>query len=243
MKISIIDDIQTDIQLISKYIHTFLGEHCINMPITVDTFENGEKFLKIFKRDFYDVIFLDYYMDSLSGLDTAFAIRQSDCNVKIIFTTASRDYAIDSYKVKASGYLVKPISYEEFSEIMSLINFQKIKDQNFIQITNGYNTVKIPLHDIVYCDISGHYVQIHTLNLGIQRSRMTFDNLKTMLRDYAEFLLCYRGCMINMNHIDHVENLIFFLDNGEQIPLCQKQHNEILKIYSEFLFDKVRNQI
>lgn len=242
MKIAVIDDIRTDIELTSKYMHTYFVKHCINMPFVIDTFQSGEEFLKVFKRDSYDLVFLDYYMGGLSGLDTAFAIRQQDRSIKIIFTTASRDYAIDSYKVQASGYLVKPISYENFSEIMSLIDFKKIKEQFFIQITSGYHTVKIPLSDIIYCDISGHYVQIHTMNLGIQRSRMTFDMLKTKLMPYPEFLLCYRGCIINMNHIDHISDLIFFLDNGERIPLCKKQHKEILKNYSEYLFDKVRNQ-
>lgn len=243
MKIAVIDDISTDIKLTSRHMHTYFNKHYINMPFTIDTFQSGEEFLEVFKRDSYDFVFVDYYMDGLSGLDTAFAIRQLDRNIKIIFTTASRDYAIDSYKVQASGYLVKPISYEAFAEIMSLIDLKKLRDRHFIQITSGYHTVKIPLHDIIYCDISGHYVQIHTMNLGLQRSRMAFDKLKTMLLPYCEFLLCYRGCIINMNHIDHINDLIFFLDNGEQIPLCKKQHNEILKIYSEFLFDKVRNQV
>ncbi len=242
MKIAVIDDISTDIELTSKHIHTYFVKHCIDMPFAIETFQSGEEFLKVFKRNSYDIIFVDYYMDGLSGLDTAFAIRQLDRSAKIIFTTASRDYAIDSYKVQASGYLVKPISYENFSEILSLIDLKKIKEKSFIQITSGYHTVKIPLSDIIYCDISGHYVQIHTMNLGIQRSRMTFDKLKTMLMPFPEFLLCYRGCIINMNHIDHISDLIFFLDNGERIPLCKKQHNEILKNYSEFLFDKVRNQ-
>ena len=100
--------------------------------------------------------------------------------------------------------------------------------------------VKIPLCDIIYCDIHGHYVQIHTVNLGIQRSRMTFNELKDMLMAYPEFLQCYRGCIINMNYIDYIDDLIFFLSNGERVPLRKKHRNEILQIYSDFLFDKVR---
>lgn len=241
MKLAIIDDIKSDSELTSKYIHTYFTSHCIHMPFTIDIFESGEEFLQAFQQGSHNLVFIDYYMDGMTGLDTAFAIRKIDQKAKLIFTTATRDYAIDSYKVKASGYLVKPVSYDDFAQIMSLINFQEIKEQHFIQITSGYHTVKIPLNDIIYCDVSGHYVQIHTANFGIQRSRMTFDNLKEMLLPYPEFLLCYRGCMINMNHIHHMNDLIFFLDNGEQIPLRKKDHNEILESYSEFLFNKVRN--
>lgn len=242
MKIAIVDDLITDIEIISDYLNTYFSKHCMNMPLFIHKFQSGEKLLYDFKRDSFDFIFIDYYMNGMSGLDTSFAIRKIDPLVIIIFTTSSRDYAVDSYKIRASGYLVKPITYEDFSETLSLIDLKKIKEQHFIQIKSGYELIKIPLNDIIYCDISGHYVQIHTTNLGIPRSRMTFRALTTMLTPYSEFLLCYRGCIINMNNINHIDDLTFVMNNKERIPLPRNQQNEILKIYSEFLFDKVRNQ-
>lgn len=242
MKIAILDDLETDAELISKYIKTYFSCHCINMPLSIHIFPDGEKLLFNFKQDLFDFIFIDYYMNGISGLDTAFAIRKLDQAVIIIFTTASRDFAVDSYKIRASGYLVKPISYEDFSETMSLVDLKKIKEQHFIQIKNGYEQIKIPLNDIIYCDISGHYVQIHTMNLGLQRSRMPFSSLSRMLEPYSEFLPCYRGCIINMNCIDHMDDFTFVMNSKERIPLSRKQHAEILKIYSEFLFHKVRTQ-
>ena len=242
MKIAIIDDQRPDAELISKYIKTYFSCHCINMPVSIHIFPDGENLLSEFKRDAFEFIFIDYYMNGISGLDTAFAIRKLDQAVIIIFTTASRDFAVDSYKIRASGYLVKPISYEDFSETMSLIDLKKIKEQHFIQIKNGYEQIKIPLNDIIYCDISGHYVQIHTMNLGLQRSRMPFNSLSRMLELYSEFLPCYRGCIINMNCIDHMDDLTFVMNSNERIPLSRKQQAEILKTYSEFLFKKVRTQ-
>lgn len=242
MKIAIVDDLNTDIEIISKYLNTYFTKHCIDMPLSIHTFKSGEELLCNFKRDAFDFIFIDYYMNGMSGLDTTFAIRKLDPFVIIIFTTATRDYAVDSYKIRASGYLVKPITYEDFSETLSLIDLKKVREQHFIQIKSGYELIKIPLNDIIYCDICGHYVQIHTTNLGIPRSRMTFQALTAMLSPYPEFLLCYRGCIINMNNIDHTDNLNFIMNNKEHIALPRNQHSEILKVYSEFLFDKVRNQ-
>ena len=48
--------------------------------------------------------------------------------------------------------------------------------------------------------------------------------------------------IINMNNIDCIDDLTFVMINKDRIPLPRNQQNEILKIYSEFLFDKVRNQ-
>lgn len=241
MNIAIIDDCTADCELIAKYIREYLAGHSIALPASIRTFRSGENFLQSFVQNSYDIIFVDYYMNSLSGLDTAHIIRQRDRTAIIIFTTASRDFAIESYKVKASGYLVKPISYDDFSGLLSLLDIKKLKDRQFIEITSGYDTVRIPLNNIVYCDISGHYVQIHTSSFGICRSRMTFMELCNILNQYSEFLICYRGCIVNMNHIDHMDDLTFFMDCGEHIYLNRKNHNEVLKIYYEFLFDKVRN--
>lgn len=242
MNIAIIDDLKSDRKIVYKYLYTYFSRHCIGLPLSIRTFESGEAFLCLFAENSFDLIFIDYYMSGMSGLDTAHAIRAVDTSAVIIFTTASRDYAVDGYKVKASGYIVKPFTYGDFSEVLSIIDLQKIKDRQFIEITNGYEKVKILIKDIIFCDISGHYVQVHTGSLGIQRSRMTFACLVRLLEPYPEFLVCYRGCLINMNQIHHIDNFIFFMNGGERIPLRKKEHHEILKIYSKFLFEKVREQ-
>lgn len=242
MNIAIIDDHSEDCKIIDKYIREYFSRFRIDSPFFIQTFESGEAFLHTFVRNFYDIIFVDYYMNSLSGIDTAHAIRRTDRTAVIIFTTASRDFAIESFKVKASGYLVKPISFEDFSELLSLLDIKKMKERQFIEIISGYDTVRIPLNNIIYCNISGHYVQIHTVSFGICRSRMTFTELSGMLKPYPDFLICYRGCIVNMNHIEHMDDLTFFMDCGEQILLNRKNHNEVLKLYYEFLFDKVRNK-
>lgn len=240
MNIAIIEDLPTDSTILSEYLNTYFSHNCIGAFPSIRNFESGEIFLPTFSRNSYDIIFIDYYLCSLSGLDTAYAIRRLDSSVIIIFTTSSRDFAVESYKVKASGYLVKPFSFQEFSELLSLINIKKLKERQFIEIVNGYHTIRIPLNDIVYCDISGHYIQIHTQAFGMQRSRISFSKLCDMLKSYPEFLMCYRGCIINMNHVDHMDDLTFYMDCGERIPFRKKDHNNILQAYSEFLFDKVR---
>lgn len=242
MRIAIVDNINTDIDIISKHLHNYFSGNSMNIPLSIRTFPSGEALLQTFQRDTFDFIFMDCFLKGMSGLDTAYAVRKLDHTVIIIFTTASREYAIEGYKTRASGYLIKPISFEAFSETLSFIDLAKVRARHFIQIKTGYKLIKIPINDIIYCDISGHYVQIHTRNLGIQRSRMTFASLKELLMCYSEFLPCYRGCIINMNFIEHMSDCIFFLSNGERIPLSRKQNNEISEKYSEFLFDKVRNQ-
>lgn len=240
MNIAIIENLPKDSELISEYLQAYFARNDSGASPKISVFESGEAFLHTFIPGSYDMILLDCYLPSLSGLDTAHEIRRLDFTVILIFTTSSRDFAVEGYKVKASGYLVKPFSFQEFSDLFSLLDMKKIKEKEYIEIINGYHTVKIPLSDIIYCDVSGHYIQIHTQTFGIQRSRMSFSKLCLILAPYREFLMCYRGCIINMNHVDHMNDLTFFMDCKERIPFRKKDHREILQAYSEFLFDKVR---
>lgn len=240
MNIAIIDDLKADRETTSQLILDFFEEQKAALPNSIHAFESGEAFLNTFADNLFDLIFIDYYLGTMSGLDIAYAVREAGCEAVMIFTTASPDFAIDCYKVRASGYLVKPISQKDFSEILSITSLFKKGPAQFIEVTSRSRKIRLLLKDIIYCDIEGHYVQIHTKHLGIQTSRMTFAQLKSLLMPHPEFILCYRGSIINMDYVDHIEEIDFYLDTGERIPFRKKERNEIIKAYTEFLFNKVR---
>lgn len=48
-------------------------------------------------------------MPGLNGIELAKEIRSSDKAADIIFLTSSHEFAVESYTVKASNYLVKPV--------------------------------------------------------------------------------------------------------------------------------------
>ena len=54
------------------------------------------------------LFFLDIYMNGINGMETARKIRLWDTSCHIIFVTTLSDFAVDSYEVKATYYLIKP---------------------------------------------------------------------------------------------------------------------------------------
>lgn len=58
-----------------------------------------------------DLAFLDIQMADMDGLELSHVIPTS---TKIIFTTAFREYAFESYEVSAIDFLLKPIRYDKF---------------------------------------------------------------------------------------------------------------------------------
>ena len=74
-------------------------------------FNSAIEALPVISNNPPDLLFLDIQMPELSGMEFS---RMLPSETRIIFTTAFEQYALDSYKVNALDYLLKPISYPDF---------------------------------------------------------------------------------------------------------------------------------
>ncbi len=241
MKIAIIDDMKSDSMILAKYLRRYFRENYSLETVVIEWFEDGEQFVRLFEEGTYELILIDYFMKEMNGLETAQYIRRSDSLVPIIFVTVSRDFAIDCYKVRAVDYIVKPIVYIQIEEAMSLINLSRLRDGQYICILCGREQVKVFLKDIVYCDASGHYVQVHVRGCKILRTRIPFAQFIQKLAPYSQFLLCYKGCLINMDQMTGIEKSDFVTSEGEHIPIRQKEYKSLAKTYYDYIFTKVKS--
>ena len=62
-----------------------------------------------------DVALLDIDMPGMNGLQLAEKIKTISPDTKIVFVTGYSDYAVDAFKIKASGYLLKPVTKEDLA--------------------------------------------------------------------------------------------------------------------------------
>lgn len=234
MRFAIVDDLAFCRDEIKKNLFRYIGENFAGEHPQIDEFDSGELFLENFSPETYDMIFIDQYMNGISGIDTAKKIRESDNLVALVFITTSRDHALDSYEVRASGYLVKPYKFKDFSRTMELVNMIKLRNARFISIGGR----KILLREILWCDRDEHYVQIHTDRQGILRLRLSFAELEQLLLPYIQFLSCYRGCMVNMDRAVKIHNLNFIMDTGEAVPFRKRDRGNIEKQFNSYLFQR-----
>ena len=63
-----------------------------------------------------DVIFTDIQMPGINGLELAVRLKTRAPEGRIVFVTAYSQYAVESYKVRAHGYLLKPVTPEQVRE-------------------------------------------------------------------------------------------------------------------------------
>lgn len=238
MKIAIIDDLIECRKDIESCLHKFFKKHYVDENIYIEEYSSGENFLCSFQKSAYDLIFIDQYMQELSGIETARQIREFDKLVILVFITTSRDYAIDSYQVRAGGYLLKPFSYDDFEQTLLLLDLAKLRNARFICLQNE----KMLLREILWCDVDGHYIHIHTQQRGTLRYRIPFATISDMLLEYPQFLTCYKGCIVNLDNVDYLDELAFVLMSGDRILFSIRDRKKIENCYHTYLFQKAREE-
>ncbi len=126
-----------------------------------------------------DILFLDIVMPDLSGLEIAKLVHQLPY---IIFTTAHKQYALESYDYNTVDYLMKPYDFERFSKSLdkarALLSLKKQKDDEVITIMVEYQKVPVRVGDILYVESVGNYVRLVTS----ERVYMTQMSIKSIMK-------------------------------------------------------------
>ncbi|MFK5857071.1 MAG: response regulator [Bacteroidota bacterium] len=106
LKIFIVDDEVIYLNILEQYIRNTGYDN-------ITKFENGTDCLNSI-TDLPDVVFLDYYMDTLSGLDILRKIRQLNPNIFVVMISGQKDVklAVDTMKKGAFDYIIKEDNVE-----------------------------------------------------------------------------------------------------------------------------------
>lgn len=237
MRMAIVDDRKADRDILrGKLVQ---GSHSY-MPL-IDEFDSGESFLQAHVPGKYAVVFLDCYMGAVSGMDAAKALRASGDECAIVFTTNSRDFAIEGYTVKAAGYLLKPYNDEALTRVLNSIISEK--EEPFVLLPIGSEPTKVYLSHLRWCSTQSHCVVLDIAGQEPVRLRMSFAALEALLAPYKQFLCCYRGCLVNLDHVKALTNTDFILFDGQLIPVRQRELTAIRRQYNDYLFARLRKEL
>jgi len=179
-----------------------------------------------------DLIFLDIHMPEISGISFAKSISKK---IKIIFTTAYREYAIEGFDLHAVDYVLKPISFERLLNAVNNyfeIHHQPLKDTpkekketNFMFVRSDRRMKKIDFSEIIYIESYNDYLKIHCYQTTIV-TRETISNIEARL-PVQQFIRTHRSFIISIPKIDSfsTEELIL---NNKSIPISRNYKTQVL---------------
>ena len=238
MKVAFVDNNRQDMDNLTSSITKYSNE---SFDITsYDTYSNSESFLSEFYANKYDIVFLDIFMDTLSGVDVAFEIRKSDQNVKIVFCTTSNEFATESYQVDAFYYLVKPFSDRSIKQLIHKLSSLDFELSQFIRISDN---IKIYPRNIIYTEYENHKIIIHQKDGNNLCIRMPQHQWEELICNYSYIVNCFKGIIVNLYEVESKTDNSFSMSNGETLPISRRNIKEMNTIYSDFLFQKLRKDM
>ena len=126
------------------------------------SFTDSVEAINVIKELKPDLLFLDIQMPDMSGMELAHVVP---AETKIIFTTAFKEYAYESYEVSALDFLLKPIRYNKFISAVEKARQwfgHKLNNQNNQNNLNIQNTQKEPhgKQETVFLRVDGEFRQV-----------------------------------------------------------------------------------
>ena len=203
LKCLIVDDEPLAIKLMQRHVEQMPGLELIS------TFQNPLEAYAFLKNESIDLVFLDIQMPVLTGLDFVKSLQNPPA---IIFTTAYRNYAVESYELDIVDYLVKPISFNRFFKAVNKFTNQKntetsvnsssffteVSSPTHIYVNANKKHIKVNFEEILYVESIKDYVRIHTLDNSI----MTKDKISKFEKKLSlDFLRIHRSFIVNTNKI------------------------------------------
>lgn len=214
MKCIIIDDEPLAVGLLESY-----TSKIENLEV-IGTFNNPLEALNILRNEPIEVIFLDIQMPELSGIELKKIINP---RIKVIFTTAYSDYALDGYDLNVVDYLLKPITFQRFLQAIEKLGEDRKaaatvlgKPNEYLFVKTEYRLQKIRYDEILYFKGLSDYVMIQTKSGKI----LTLQKMKDFERNLPDssFLRVHKSYIVSLPEIEFVERNRICIQ-GEYLPI------------------------
>ncbi len=225
IKCVLIDDEKPAIDLLDKYASK------IEQLQVVGKFHDPMEAYELISKQDIDLIFLDIQMPIINGISFIKTIPKPPA---IVFTTAYRKYAIESYELDVVDYLLKPFGFERFLKAVNKYrnrHFKALPSESnppteFIFYNVNRTYYKVRVSDIHLLESLKDYTRIHTLKDRLVVRGNLSSNLKQLL-PYETFIRVHRSYAIGLDHVDSY-NLSTVVVKGVQIPIGHSYRESFL---------------
>ena len=201
----IVDDEPLAVRLLESYV-----EKTPDLQLLA-SFTDSITAINAVKEQKPDLLFLDIQMPNIDGMELAHSLP---AETRVIFTTAFKEYAFESYEVNALDFLLKPIRYNKFlgstEKARKLIDVQQTASQPkqqpntvFIRVDGEWRNITVD--QIIYVNGMKDYVLFY---LDSEKkpliSHLTMKAVEEMLPS-DKFLRIHRSYIVAVDKIKKVD--------------------------------------
>ena len=193
---------------------------------------------KLIKKLSPDMIFLDIHMGDGDGFDLLDII--TDGSVKVVFTTASKDHAIQAFQFEAVDYLLKPVDPELLAVAISKVKALLLSSPDpkasstAVPATIALNTQEeiriLNLTDIIRLEAMGNYTTFYTADGKVLVTK-TLKEFEKVLSD--EFIRVHQSHLVNRQQIKayiKTEGGYLKMKDGSDVPVSVRKKSYVMDL-------------
>ncbi|RAW02873.1 LytR/AlgR family response regulator transcription factor [Pseudochryseolinea flava] len=241
----VVDDESKSRESLKSLIENFCDD-----VVVKTTCQNGKEAIEAVYMHHPDIVFLDIQLQRETGFDILERIDK--INFEIIFTTAYSEFAVKAFKFSAIDYLLKPIDINELRKAIGKVQKRKVGELNqrmelLVNAIRGNATrpsrLAIPASDglvfvnidqILYCEASGNYTNIHlddNRKFVVSRTLKEYDDL---LSEH-DFFRIHNSYVINLNAIKK-----YIRGEGGQVIMINDKSLDVSKAKKKGFLEKIK---
>lgn len=222
MRVAVCDDSSLERTAVVSMIREYLASREIDARIS--EYADGETLLAGFIPGSFAIVFLDIYMEGMTGIDAARMLKVRDPACVIVFATTSLEHGPQAFDVEAFHYIVKPVDKAKLFSVLDRW-YDRFCDEKNLTLKCGRKTVEIPLRDILYIDVLGRNCTVHTAGGSVQTAMSLAAIEESLPRD--QFCRPIRYCLVAMRHVRSVQDDGIVMDDGETLPMSRLEKEKL----------------
>ena len=186
-------------------------------------------------REHFDLVFLDINLPGISGMEAAQLMRAYDEVTPIIFVTNLAKYATKGYEVGATGFIIKPVSWGNFT--MALDRALRVVRNN------AGRTIVIPTEDgmrvvrfsqMSHVEVRGHQLTYHLTDGEQLEVRGALGQLEEDLAG-APVVRVSKSCLVNMDNIVRIRSGELKMSTGAEVRISRTRRKEVVSAITDYL--------
>ncbi|WP_431132962.1 LytR/AlgR family response regulator transcription factor [Psychroserpens mesophilus] len=241
----IVEDLMDAMQLLKRDIERHHPEIKI-----IHTAQSVVEAAKVLRNNEPDILFLDIMLGDGTGFDILEIFPE--LKSKIIFVTASDEFAIKAFKFAAIDYVLKPYAQEELSKAIERAKQQIQPNKERLNILKqtlnspDKKPDKISLHtldkiiivnldDIIRCESDSNNTMFYLKDDKKIFVTKTLKYFADLLKPYG-FLRVHQSHLVNLQCINafiKTDGGYLMLKNGKSVPVSVRKKHEVIEVLDE----------
>lgn len=234
MRIAVCDDDRQELIRVLDRLASYQEQRQIDLRC--QGFESATELLAAMDSEEYDLLLLDVLMPGLNGIQAAQEIRKKNESVKIVFLTSSPEFAVESYSVQASSYLLKPATQERLFPVLDRLVSALRKPAEALIIQTKGSVLRLPFDHLEAVEVIAKTLYFHMADGSTREVHRALADYEYILLARPEFYKVHRSYLVSFRWVTEIHTAELITTSGRHVPIARSTCQQVRAAYMEYLF-------